>query len=387
VTGHYLSRLFAPASVVLVGASSDPAKVGGRVLENLLTAGFRGKLFAVNPRHAEVRGVRCVGSVADLPETPDLAVIVTPAATVPGVIEACGAKGIRAAVVISAGFREAGAEGAALERELLEVARRHGVRLMGPNCVGLMRPALGLNASFARGNPLPGSMALVSQSGAVCTAMLDWATPMGVGFSSVISLGGSSDLDFGEVIDYLACDPQTRQILLYIEGVRDGRRLVSSLRAAARAKPVIAMKVGRHPAGSRAAVSHTGAIVGRDDVFDAVVRRTGIVRVKTAGEMIAAALALASGVHPMGERLAIVTNGGGPGVMAADRAADLGVPLAAFALPRSRDCRRRCLPTGRTAIRWISSAMRIPRAMPPRSPRASRIRAWMAWSRSSRPRR
>ena len=331
MTGHYLSRLFAPSSVVLVGASSDPAKVGGRVLENLLTAGFRGKLFAVNPRHAEVRGVRCVGSVADLPETPDLAVIVTPAATVPGVIEACGTKGIRAAVVISAGFREAGAEGAALESELLEVARRHGVRLMGPNCVGLMRPALGLNASFARGNPLPGSMALVSQSGAVCTAMLDWATPMGVGFSSVISLGGSSDLDFGEVIDYLACDPQTRQILLYIEGVRDGRRLVSSLRAAARAKPVIAMKVGRHPAGSRAAVSHTGAIVGRDDVFDAVVRRTGIVRVKTAGEMIAAALALASGVHPMGERLAIVTNGGGPGVMAADRAADLGVPLAAFA--------------------------------------------------------
>jgi len=313
VSPHYLRALFEPQSVALIGASESPGKVGGRLLENLVGGGFRGKLFAVNPKHTSVRG------------------IASPAATVAGLIGDCGAKGIRAAVVITAGFREAGPAGAARELELLEAARQHGVRLMGPNCMGLMRPPLGLNATFARGHALAGSMALVSQSGAVCSAMLDWATPMGVGFSSVISLGGSSDLDFGEVIDYLASDPKTRQILLYIEGVRDGRRLVSSLRAAARAKPVIAMKVGRHPAGSRAAVSHTGAIVGRDDVFDAVVRRTGIVRVKTAGELIASALALASGVHPSGERLAIVTNGGGPGVMAADRATDLGVPLAAFA--------------------------------------------------------
>jgi len=331
MTGHYLRALFEPTSVALVGASENLAKVGGRVMENLLAGGYQGKLFAVNPKYESVRGVRCVASVGQLPEVPELAVIATPAPTVPAIIEACGEKGIRAAVVITAGFREAGPEGVLLEERLLAAARRHGVRLMGPNCVGLMRPPLGLNATFARGNVLPGSLALVSQSGAVCTAMLDWATPMGVGFSSVISLGGSSDLDFGEVIDYLATDPKTRQILLYIEGVRDGRRLVSSLRAAARAKPVIAMKVGRHPVGSRAAVSHTGAIVGRDDVFDAVVRRTGIVRVMNAGDLIGTALALASGVSPPGERLAVVTNGGGPGVMAADRAADVGLTLATLA--------------------------------------------------------
>jgi acetyltransferase len=330
LSAHYLTPLFEPRSVALVGASARPDKVGGRLLENLVGGGFAGRLFAVNPRHRSLLGVTCVPTLAQLPEPVEMAVIATPAPTVPGLIEECGRAGIRAAVVISAGFREAGREGAALERELLAAARRHGVRLLGPNCVGLMRPPIGLNATFARGQALVGSMALVSQSGAVCTALLDWATPMGVGFSSVISLGGSSDLDFGEVIDYLAADPKTSHILLYVEGVRDGRRLVGSLRAAARSKPVIAMKVGRHPEGSRAAVSHTGAIVGRDDVFDAIVRRTGIVRVHTAGELVAAALALSTGVHPPGDRLAIITNGGGPGVMAADRAHELGVPLAAF---------------------------------------------------------
>ncbi|HEY4997530.1 MAG TPA: acetate--CoA ligase family protein, partial [Usitatibacter sp.] len=227
-----------------------------------------------------------------------------------------------------AGFGEMGPAGKALERAALDKAREHGVRMLGPNCLGLMRPSLGLNATFARGTALAGSLALVAQSGAVCSAMLDWATPSGIGFSSVISMGGTSDVDFGEVIDYLAADEKTEHILLYIEGVRDGRRLVSSLRAAARMKPVIVMKVGRHPAGSRAAVSHTGAIVGLDDVFDAVVRRTGIVRVATAGQLVAASVALASHVSPRGNRLAIVTNGGGPGVMAADRAAELGIELA-----------------------------------------------------------
>jgi len=328
---HYLTALFEPRSVALIGASDRPDKVGGRLLENLVAGGFAGKLFAVNPRHRTLAGLPCVPRLADLPEPVELAVIATPASTVPGLIDECASAGVRAAVVITAGFREAGPEGAALERDLLQRAHRHGIRLLGPNCVGLMRPPLGLNATFARGGALAGHLALVSQSGAVCTAMLDWATPMGVGFSSVISLGGSGDLDFGEVIDYLASDPQTSQILLDVEGVRDGRRLVSSLRAAARAKPIIVMKVGRHPAGSRAAVSHTGAIVGRDDVFDAVVARTGVVRVQTAGELVAAALALASGMRPEGERLAIVTNGGGPGVMAADRAAELSLPLASLA--------------------------------------------------------
>ena len=313
-SGHYLSALFAPRSVALVGASGDTAKVGGLVLQNMLAAGFRGRLLAVNPKHREVRGVPCVAAIADLPVAVDLAVIATPAATVPGIVAACVEKGIAHAVIISAGVDEA------------KLAK--GIRILGPNCLGLMRPSLGLNATFARGQALEGSLALVSQSGAICTAMLDRATPGGIGFSSVVSLGAACDVDFGEVIDYLAADDKTEHILLYIEGVRDGRRLVSSLRAAARVKPVILMKVGRHPAGSRAAVSHTGAIVGRDDIFDAVVRRTGAVRVQSVRELVAAAQALAAHVQPTGERLAIITNGGGPGVIAADRAGDLGIPLA-----------------------------------------------------------
>ena len=326
--GHYLSALFEPRSIALIGASERPGKVGTLLLDNLLAGGFAGSVFAVNPKYASVRGVACVTSVSRLAAPVDLAVIATPPATVPGLIEECGNAGIHAAVVITAGFGEMGAEGKALERAVLAKARLHGVRMLGPNCLGIMRPSLGMNATFARGQALPGTLALVAQSGAVCAAMLDWATPNGIGFSSLISMGGSSDLDFGEVIDYLASDAKTEHILLYIEGVRDGRRLVSSLRAAARMKPVIVMKVGRYPAGSRAAVSHTGAMVGRDDVFDAVVRRTGIVRVATTGQLVAAALALTSHVSPRGNRLAVVTNGGGSGVMAADRAAELGLTLA-----------------------------------------------------------
>ena len=201
-------------------------------------------------------------------------------------------------VVITAGFSETGTEGARLERELLENARWHRVRVIGPNCLGIMRPSIGPNATFARGNALPGSLGLVSQSGVLCTAMLDWAGPNKIGFSSVILMGGSRDVDFGEIIDYLVNDPKTEHILLYIEGVRDARRFLSSLRAAARLKPVILMKVGRHPVGSRAAVSHTGAIVGADDVFDAAIHRAGAARVTTIGQLVAAAQALSSHVRP-----------------------------------------------------------------------------------------
>jgi acetyltransferase len=255
--GHYLSALFEPRSIALIGASERPGKVGTLVMANLLAGGFAGTVFAVNPKYSRVHGVACVPSVSKIAAPVDLAVIVTPPTTVAGLIEECGVAGIRAAVVITAGFGELGAEGKALERAVLEKARLHGVRMLGPNCLGVMRPSLGMNATFARGQALAGSLALVAQSGAVCSAMLDWATPGGIGFSSVVSMGGTSDVDFGEVIDYLASDPRTEHILLYIEGVRDGRRLVSSLRAAARVKPVIVMKVGRYPAGSRAATAAT----------------------------------------------------------------------------------------------------------------------------------
>ncbi len=340
---HYLTPLFEPASVAIVGATEKTGKVGEVLVANMLEAGYRGKLYAINPKYREVRGVACYASVEQLPQRVDLAVIATPAATVPGIIEQCGSAGVRAAVVISAGFSETGPEGAKLERALLENARRNQLRLVGPNCIGLVRPALGLNATFARSKALPGSLGLISQSGAVCAAMLDWAEPNHVGFSSVVSLGGSVDLDFGELIDYLANDPATEHILLYIEGIRDARRFLSSLRAAARMKPVILMKVGRHPAGSRAAVSHTGAIVGADDVFEAVVKRAGVVRVGSVGQLVAAAQALSSHVHPRGNRLAVITNGGGPGVMAADLAADLGLPLAELA-PQTIETLRGALP-------------------------------------------
>ncbi len=327
-SSHYLSPLFEPASVAVIGASERAGTVGALLMRNLLDAGFGGRLFAVNPKHSTVFGVRCVANAADLPAAVDLAVIVTPAPAVPALIDDCGRAGVRAAVVISAGFGETGDAGAALERAMLDNARRHGIRLLGPNCLGIMRPACGLNATFARGMPRAGSLGLISQSGAVCTALIDWALPNGVGFSSIVSLGASTDVDFGELIDFLVNDPATAHILLYIEGVRDARRFVSALRAAARIKPVILMKVGRFPAGSRAVKSHTGAMVGGDDVFDAVVRRTGVVRVKTIGHLVAAAQALAARVRPQGNRLAIITNGGGPGVMAADRATELGLPLA-----------------------------------------------------------
>jgi acetyltransferase len=340
---HYLTPLFEPSSIAIVGATEQPGKVGRVVVENLLAGGFRGPLYGVNPKHSRVLGLECFADVRKIPGRVDLAVVATPPQTVPDVIESCGRAGVRGAVIITAGFSETGEKGARLERQLLHNARRYGLRLVGPNCLGIVRPDIGLNATFARGGALPGSLGLISQSGAVCVAMLDWARPNGVGFSSVVSLGGSTDVDFGEIIDYLASDPKTEHVLLYIEGIRDARRFVSALRAAARIKPVILMKVGRHPSGLRAAVSHTGAIVGTDDVFEAVVRRAGVVRVTTIGQLVAAAQALSSRVRVRGERLAVITNGGGPGVMAADRAADLGVPLAELA-PATLEALKASLP-------------------------------------------
>ncbi|MBU3694725.1 MAG: bifunctional acetate--CoA ligase family protein/GNAT family N-acetyltransferase [Rhodocyclaceae bacterium] len=331
---HYLSPLFEPRSVAVVGASDRPDAVGGIVLRNMLASGFGGALYPVNARHDSVQGRRAWPSVGAIGAPVDLAVVATPAETVPDILEDCGLHGVPAAVVITAGFGEAGAAGVALERRVLEVARRYGIRLVGPNCLGVMRPGIGLDATFygggAEGRPGArcGHIAFVSQSGALCTAILDWAQGNDVGFSSVVSMGSSTDVDFGEILDYLALDPETRSILLYIEGIRHARSFMSALRAAARVKPVLLVKVGRHDAGRRAAVAHTASLVGADDVFDAAVSRAGVVRVQTVSQLFTAAKALACGFHPVGERLAIVTNGGGPGVMASDRAADLGVPLA-----------------------------------------------------------
>jgi acetyltransferase len=328
VPHHYLQPLLAPYGVALVGATEREGALGRIVWHNLAQAKPRGPLYPVNPKHASLFGRTAYGRLADLPAKVDLAVLVTPARTVPQIVREAGAAGIRAAAVLTSGFAETGAAGRRLQDELLQAAREAGVRVLGPNCIGLMRPEAGLNATFARGNALAGRLALVSQSGAICGAILDWATRAGIGFSSMVSLGGAADIDFGEVLDYLVGDPATEAILMYVEGVHDARRFVSAVRAASRVKPVIALKVGRYPTGSRAASSHTGALVGSDAVFDAALRRGGAVRVRTYTQLFAAARALASRLRPAGERLAIVTNGGGPGVVAADSAAENGVPLA-----------------------------------------------------------
>jgi acetyltransferase len=325
---HVLAPLLAPASVALVGATEREGSLGRLVWKNLAAGGLRGALSPVNPKHKQVFGQRCHARLGDLRDRPDLAVIVTPARTVPGIIEEAGAAGVRAAVVLTSGFGETGSAGRTLQAEALAAARKHGLRLLGPNCLGLMRTDAGLNATFSPVPALPGKLALVSQSGAICTAILDWAHPAGVGFSSVVSLGAAADVDFGEVLDYLVADPGTDAILMYVEGIHDARRFISSLRVAARAKPVVALKVGRYATGSNAASSHTGALVGSDAVFDAAFRRCGTVRVRTYTQLFSAARILSSGRHATGERLAILTNGGGPGVLAADSAAENGVPLA-----------------------------------------------------------
>ncbi|HMW53105.1 MAG TPA: bifunctional acetate--CoA ligase family protein/GNAT family N-acetyltransferase [Rhodocyclaceae bacterium] len=325
---HYLTPLFEPRSVAIIGASEREMSLGNVLVRNMLDAGFKGKLFAVNPKHEEVLGVPCYKSVEDIPQRLDLAVITTKADRVPAIVDACGRAGTKSVVVLPSGFSDAGPRGRMLEKNTVENARRHRIRLLGPNCLGILRPELGLNASFAHGSATKGSIGLISQSGALCAAILDWARPNNVGFSSVVSLGTSVDIDFGEVLEYMVSDARTESIFLYVEGIKDARRFVSALRAAARVKPVLLIKVGRHPAGSQAALMHSGATVGEDAVFDAALRRAGVIRLYNMGQLFAAANALFSHFRPRGNRLAIITNGGGPGVMAADRAADLRIPQA-----------------------------------------------------------
>jgi acetyltransferase len=325
---HYLSTLFEPKSVAVFGASDRADSVGQIVFSNMLQSGFKGLLYPVNSNHAEVQGRRSYAALSDISDPVELVVVATPPQTVPGIIESCGIRGVKAAVIITAGFGEAGHEGEVLEKALLETAHRYGIRLIGPNCLGIMRPSIGLNATFNKGGANTGNIAFVSQSGALCTAILDWAQSNDVGFSSVVSMGSSTDVDFGEILDYLVSDASTHSILMYIEGVRNARSFMSALRAAARIKPVILVKVGRHEEGSMAAMSHTASLVGADNVFDAAVSRAGVVRVQTITQLFTAAKALSCGFRPVGNRLAIVTNGGGPGVMAADRAADLGLTMA-----------------------------------------------------------
>lgn len=326
---HYLEHLFTPQAIAVFGASDRPDSVAGHVYKNLLKDGFTGPVYPVNPRHDKIGKVRCYPDIASIQAPVDLAVIATPAATIAEILHQCGEHNVRAAIILSAGFTDDGQPND-LQQALIQQARHYNIRLLGPNCLGLIRPRVNLNATFSNNSALRGNLALISQSGALCTSILDWAANRNIGFSAVISLGDAIDIDFGSVLDYLALDPETRGIILYIEGIRDARGFMSGLRSAARMKPVVVLKVGRHGASAKAAMSHTGSLVGSNDVFDAALQRAGAVRVNNINQLFAIAQLLANQHRVIGNRLAIVTNGGGPGVMATDRALDLGIELAQF---------------------------------------------------------
>jgi acetyltransferase len=321
MTVRHLDALFAPRSVAVLGASQRPHSVGATVWRNL-SQGFQGRLYPVNPKHSRLGEHTAYASIDALPEAPDLAVICTPAATVPDLIAALGARGTKAAVVVTAGLS------AAQKQAMLDAARPHTLRILGPNCIGMLVPHLGLNASFAHANARPGPIAFVSQSGALVTAMLDWANSRQIGFSHFVSLGEHADVDFGDMLDFLGSDPRTRAILLYIESIESPRKFMSAARAAARNKPVIVVKAGRSAQGQKAAASHTGALAGSDEVFDAAISRAGMLRVFTLQHLFLAAELLARFRDNRSEQLIVLTNGGGAGVMAADAAAHAGVELA-----------------------------------------------------------
>ncbi|HEY3355243.1 MAG TPA: acetate--CoA ligase family protein, partial [Polyangia bacterium] len=331
---HNLDRIFNPKRIALVGVTENPKSVGATVLRNVVGAGFRGVVYPVHPSVEAVQGVACYPDVRHLPRTPDLAVVCTPPHLVPGIVRECGECGILGLVIISAGFREVGAEGRALEQQVQDEARRFdGMRVIGPNCLGVIVPGLNLNLTFAVGMPKPGRVAFISQSGALCTSVLDWALQQGIGFSHFVSIGNMLDVDFGDLIDYFGEDEQTESVILYIESLRNARRFMTAARAFARQKPIVAYKAGRFPESAKAAASHTGALASEDAVYEAAFQRAGIARVFEIGEIFNVAELVGRQKTPAGPRLGIVTNAGGPGVMAVDTLIAQSGTLARLAPP------------------------------------------------------
>ena len=326
--GHPLDAIFAPHSVAVIGASDRAGSVGRAVLWSLVSSPFGGTVYPISDKRSSVLGIKAYKSVADLPESVDLAVVVTPAATVPGIISECVEAGVGGAIVISAGFKEHGEQGKELERQILERIQGTGLRVIGPNCLGVMNPITGLNATFASNIARPGNVAFISQSGALCTAILDWAQKEMVGFSIFVSVGSMLDVDWGDLIDYLGNDPRTQSIVMYMESVGDARSFLSAAREVSLSKPIIVIKAGRTEAAAQAAASHTGALTGSDEVLDAAFRRCGVLRVQTIADLFYMAEVLAKQPRPKGPRLAIVTNAGGPGVLAADGLLSNGGQLA-----------------------------------------------------------
>jgi acetyltransferase len=313
-----LDHIFTPRSVAVVGATEKAGSVGRTVLWNLISSPFGGTVFPINPKRSNILGLKAYPNLASVPDPVELAVIVTPSPSIPGVIDECVAAGVKGAIIISAGFKEIGPEGEELERQVLERARRGGIRVVGPNCLGVMNPISGLNATFAAGMARGGSVGLVSQSGALLTAILDWSLHADVGFSSVVSLGSMLDVGWGDIIYHLGDDPKTESIVIYMETVGDARAFLSAAREVALTKPIIVIKPGRTAQAAKAAASHTGSLTGSDEVLDAAFRRVGVLRVDTIEDMFGMAEVLAKQPRPRGRKLTIVTNAGGPGVIATD---------------------------------------------------------------------
>src|SRR6516225_111914 len=324
-----LDKMFRPQSVAVIGASDKPHSVGSALMTNLIRAGFSGPIIPINPHAAAVHGIMAYKDVASLPITPDLAVIATLPDTIPALMSELGGRGTRAAVILTAGFAEGEASiGKERAAQMLAAARPHLLRIVGPNCLGIAAPGIGLNATFAPATLLPGNIAFLTQSGAMATTVLDWALPRRVGFSTIVSMGDMSDVDFGDLLDYFVFDEATHAILIYAEAITQARKFMSAARRAARIKPVIVVKGGRAEEGARAAASHTGALAGTDVVYEAVFRRAGMLRVNEVEELFDAAATLARMSPQPGNRLAIVTNGGGAGVLATDRLIEQGGKLA-----------------------------------------------------------
>ncbi|HLK33009.1 MAG TPA: bifunctional acetate--CoA ligase family protein/GNAT family N-acetyltransferase [Terriglobales bacterium] len=326
--GHPLDAIFKPQSVAVVGATERQGSVGRTILWNLLSTPFGGTVYPINPNRGSVLGIKAYRSLATVPERVELAVIVTPAETVPGVIDECLEAGVKGAIVISAGFKEHGEHGKELERQILQKMQGSRLRVIGPNCLGVMNPLSGLNATFAQTMARPGNVAFISQSGALCTAVLDWSQREMVGYSAFVSIGSMLDVDWGDLIDYLGNDPRTHSIVMYMESVGNARNFLSAAREVSLTKPIIVVKAGRTEAAAVAAASHTGALTGSDEVLEAAFRRCGVLRVTSISDLFYLADVLSKQPRPQGPRLAILTNAGGPGVLATDALIGLGAELA-----------------------------------------------------------
>jgi len=338
-----LEALFSPQAVAVIGASANPAKLGYIVLDNIIKYGYQGHVYPINPKTAEILGNKCYPRVTEIPGPVDLAVIVVPNKFVASVMKDCGEKGVGAAIVITAGFREAGAEGRQMEREMIEIAQRYNIRVVGPNCLGVIDTNSSLNASFAAGMPDRGKISFMSQSGALCTGILDWAALNGLGFSSFVSLGNKGDLNETDFLNVWRDDPNTKVVMAYLEGVVDGEAFIKTARELTKIKPFIVVKSGTTSAGSRAVSSHTGTLAGSDTAYDTAFKQAGILRARSVSELFAYSTALVYQPLPQGRRVGIITNAGGPGIMATDACEKGGLQLAALA-PETVDYLRQVLP-------------------------------------------